>query len=303
MPSPDPSLCDKVKVFHVKESGASLEDVREVTRFHVRILRPAFSPMGVAVQHIRGLFQRIRKYHLRVHSCLLVFHSHDKEHLTLNVYLIPSDQGLKKAVEEEEREFCSVRINKPPRINTSLTLHGAYNLISDDATINPKTLLLQGKQPLNFFEVFVEQPERTFSIELTDRTNTLKTIDIRPGDCRKREDPQGQGATSVAVMGDTRGRASDSSVTQTEGQHFVEKHELELINRVRMVESILDQLRHQRLINDEKYEFVKDKTTPRDRMRRLLYDVVYPGGRELMEELYRILEEKEPALMRDLKRR
>ncbi|KAJ8367264.1 hypothetical protein AAFF_G00323580 [Aldrovandia affinis] len=197
---PDPLLCDKVKVFHVKESGASLEDVYEVTRFHVRILRPAFSLMGVA--WISGLFQRIS-----VHSCLLVFHSHDKEHLTLNVYLIPSDQGNIKAVEEHETKYGSVRINKPPRINTSLTLHGAYNLISDDATINPKTLLLQGNQPLNFSEVFVEQPERTFSIELTDGTNTLKTLDIR----------RGLGASIVAVMGDTGGRASDSSVTQTEG--------------------------------------------------------------------------------------
>ncbi|KAJ8349195.1 hypothetical protein AAFF_G00182890, partial [Aldrovandia affinis] len=274
---PNPWLCDKVKVFHVKESGASLEDVCEVTRFHVRILRPAFSPMGVVIQHISGLIQRIRKYHLRVHSCLLVFHCPTKEHLTLNIYLIPSNQGLVKAVEEEEREMGSVRINKPPGINTSLTLHGAYNLrVSCPATIIPEILLLQGNRPLNFFEVFVEQAESRFSIELTDQKNTLWTTSLRRGDCSRREDLQA-------------------------GQHFVDKHELELIERGRMMESILDQLCHQTLINDEEYKIIMAEKTPQSQMRRLLYDVIYPGGRELKDALYRILEEKNPALMRDLK--
>ncbi|KAJ8373030.1 hypothetical protein AAFF_G00271580 [Aldrovandia affinis] len=102
--------------------------------------------------------------------------------------------------------------------------------------------------------------------------------------------------------GSTGGSASEGSgSTQTEGQHFVEKHQLELIERVRMVESILDQLLHQKLIDGEQYEFIMDKTTTRDRMRRLLHDVISPGGRELKDALYRILEEKNPALMRDLK--
>ncbi|KAJ8373029.1 hypothetical protein AAFF_G00271570 [Aldrovandia affinis] len=109
------------------------------------------------------------------------------------------------------------------------------------------------------------------------------------------------GGVSVAGTGDTGGSASGSGSTQTEGQHFVEKQKLELIERVRMVESILDQLLHQELIDGEQYEFVMDKTTTRGRMRRLLHDVISPGGRELKDELYRILEEKNPALMRDLK--
>ncbi|KAJ8357948.1 hypothetical protein AAFF_G00050160 [Aldrovandia affinis] len=111
----------------------------------------------------------------------------------------------------------------------------------------------------------------------------------------------GLGASSVAGMGDTGGSASDSSVTQTEaGQHFVKKHGLELINRVTMVKPILDKLLHKNLINYDKYEFVKDTTMSSDQMRRLLYEVIYPGGRELKDELYRILKENEPALMRDL---
>ncbi|KAJ8377661.1 hypothetical protein AAFF_G00255060 [Aldrovandia affinis] len=104
-----------------------------------------------------------------------------------------------------------------------------------------------------------------------------------------------------ATMGDTRGRASDSSVTQTEaGQHFVEKHKLELINRVSMVKPILDQLRHQGLINDETYKTITAEKTTYDQMRGLFYKVIDLGGWELKEALYRILKEENPALMRDL---
>ncbi|KAJ8346312.1 hypothetical protein AAFF_G00219630 [Aldrovandia affinis] len=110
------------------------------------------------------------------------------------------------------------------------------------------------------------------------------------------------GGASAAGTGDTGGSASGSGSTQTEaGQRFVEKHQLDLIRRVTMVEPILDQLRCENLINGDKCHFVMAKPTPRGQMSRLLQDVIYPGGRDLMDALYRSLEENEPAIMRDLK--
>ncbi|KAJ8358226.1 hypothetical protein AAFF_G00021500 [Aldrovandia affinis] len=109
------------------------------------------------------------------------------------------------------------------------------------------------------------------------------------------------GGVSAAGTGDTGGSASGSGSTQTEGQHFVEKQTLELIEKVRMVESILDQLLHQELIDYEVYESVMDNTTTHGRMRTLMHNVISPGGRELKDALYWILEENEPALMRYLK--
>ncbi|KAG9337063.1 hypothetical protein JZ751_029831, partial [Albula glossodonta] len=56
---PDPSLSDRVKVLHVTDSGVSLVRVCEVSRFHVKILQPTFSPMGVVVEKFMSLIQRI----------------------------------------------------------------------------------------------------------------------------------------------------------------------------------------------------------------------------------------------------
>ncbi|KAJ8373031.1 hypothetical protein AAFF_G00271590 [Aldrovandia affinis] len=136
----------------------------------------------------------------------------------------------------------------------------------------------------------------------------LRAIDLNGEADDLEEAYAGQGGASAAGTGGVSAAgtgggvsASGSGSTQTEGQHFVEKHQLELIERVKMVKSILDQLLHQKLIDGEKYEFIMAKTTTRDQMRKLLYDVIYPGGRELKDALYWILEKKDPVLMRDLK--
>ncbi|KAJ8367602.1 hypothetical protein AAFF_G00314280, partial [Aldrovandia affinis] len=141
-------LRNKVKVFHVKESGVTLESVSEVTRFHVRILQPTFSPMGVVLKHINGFMQRIREFHLRVHSYLLLFHCPVKAYLTLHVYLIPNSQARIKAVEEIEKRVGSVRIYKPHEPKTSLKLKSIYNLrASCTVTITPKSLELKNGNP------------------------------------------------------------------------------------------------------------------------------------------------------------
>ncbi|KAJ8373026.1 hypothetical protein AAFF_G00271540 [Aldrovandia affinis] len=276
---PDFWLRNKVKVFHVDRIGGNLESVSEVTRFHVRILQPTFSPMGVVLKHITGFMQRIREFHLRVHSYLLLFHCPVKGYLTLHVYLIPNSQARIKAVEEIEKRVGSVRIYKPHKPKTSLKLNSIYNLrASCTAAITPKILKLENGNPNpNFFEVYVKpaevmkHAESEIVIELIYEKDTMWETRIHAG----------QGGASwdeeTWLMG---GSASGSGSTQTEGQHFVEKHELELIERVKMVEPILDQLRCENLINGDKCHFVMAKPTPRGQMSRLLQDVIYPGGRD-----------------------
>ncbi|KAJ8358370.1 hypothetical protein AAFF_G00011650 [Aldrovandia affinis] len=529
---PDFWLWNEVKVFHVKESGATLESVSEVTRFHVRILRPTFSPMGVVLKKITGLKQRVGEFLLRVHSYLLLFHCPKNAYLTLHVYHVPKNQALIKAVEEKEKEAGSVRIYKPHEPKTSLKLKSSYNLrASCTPDINPESLELNGNPNPNFFEVYVKpaevmkHAESEIVIELIYEKETICVAYM--ANCPRRDEGSindlilgvldnlsaenldkfkhklsklhkiGYGLiekeTNIAITGriiDNFGKKNAIARTAevlraigvkdeandleeayagqggastagtgggTEGQHFVEKHQLELIERVKMVESILDQLLHQKridgprvlkirwpsaarqcrsraryltsltssrtnaaiqvstdpshestareapqesnkaiteriinrfgeknaiapiavvlsaiglkdgadnleeayagqggasaagtggtggsasgsgstqmlkrwqfvlknqldlnervkmvesilvqllhqeLIDYEEYESVMAETTPRGQMRKLLHDVIYPGGRELMDELYRILEENEPALMRDLK--
>uniref|UniRef100_A0A665TT16 CARD domain-containing protein n=1 Tax=Echeneis naucrates TaxID=173247 RepID=A0A665TT16_ECHNA len=53
--------------------------------------------------------------------------------------------------------------------------------------------------------------------------------------------------------------------------HFVDKHELELINRVSNVDKILDGLHKQQVIDREKYMAIRKMTTSCDQI-RAVYD-------------------------------
>ncbi|KAI1890374.1 hypothetical protein AGOR_G00153070 [Albula goreensis] len=189
---PDPSLSDRVKVLHVTDSGVSLERVCEVSRFHVKIPQPTFSPMGVVVQNLQRLGQRIKESRLRVHCHLLVFHGRKKAHLTLHIYLIPDNPALEKRVEELEQKRGSVIIHKPQLVERSLQLGKKYNLTTSCAAdINPQTVKLNKKnRPSNFFEVHVEQAEDapSISIKLTDEEETVWETKIRKGDYSTREE-------------------------------------------------------------------------------------------------------------------
>ncbi|KAJ8357906.1 hypothetical protein AAFF_G00056450 [Aldrovandia affinis] len=193
---PGSLLWNKVKVIHVKESGATFETVSKVTRFHVRILRPTFSPMGVVLKHIDGLMQRVEEFDLRVHSYLLLFHCPVNAYLTLHVYHVPNSQALIKAVEEKEKEAGSVRIHKPHEPKTSLKLKSSYNLrASCTAAITPKSLKLKNGNPTsNFFEVYVKpvevmkHAETEIIIKLIYEKDTMWDTPIRRGDYPFREE-------------------------------------------------------------------------------------------------------------------
>ncbi|XP_035609289.2 sterile alpha motif domain-containing protein 9-like [Oncorhynchus keta] len=62
----DPSFKEKVRVLHVEDCGVSVEQVEEVTRFHVKILHPTFSAKGVLVRS---------GFPLNVHCDLLIYQS------------------------------------------------------------------------------------------------------------------------------------------------------------------------------------------------------------------------------------
>lgn len=73
-----------MKVLHVKDSTVSVEEVYKVTRFHVMVLNPTFSDIGVALR---------KRFRRRVHCDLRIYRS-TKVILTLHTYLIPCDHQL-----------------------------------------------------------------------------------------------------------------------------------------------------------------------------------------------------------------
>ncbi|KAI1887800.1 hypothetical protein AGOR_G00194090 [Albula goreensis] len=84
---------------------------------------------------------------------------------------------------------------------------------------------------------------------------------------------------SAAGMGDPGERAPSPNYELEDGQHFVDKHQVALIERVTLVEPILDRFLEGNFISREAYKNIQVLQTSIAQMRKLLHDVVFPGGK------------------------
>ena len=85
-------------------------------------------------------------------------------------------------------------------------------------------------------------------------------------------------------------------------KHFVDKHKVELTNRVSNIDPILDKLFDQHVIQQESYDKIRALPTTQAKVRELYCGPLKAGG-ESKDAFLKILEEYEPILIKDLKKK
>ncbi|XP_073340768.1 apoptosis-associated speck-like protein containing a CARD [Pagrus major] len=88
--------------------------------------------------------------------------------------------------------------------------------------------------------------------------------------------------------------------TKPDDEHFVDKHQSELIKRVSNVQPILDELLRQNVIQQESYDKVKTLPTAEEKMRELISGPLKSSGVQGKDVFYDILIENQPLLIGDL---
>ncbi|KAF3839499.1 hypothetical protein F7725_018216 [Dissostichus mawsoni] len=89
--------------------------------------------------------------------------------------------------------------------------------------------------------------------------------------------------------------------TMVDDEHFVDKHQIELINRVHCVADILDQLLGKKVIKQAIYDKIRKIPTTQEQMRELFSGPLNAAGLRGKEVFYRILEKEEKYLIDELK--
>ncbi|XP_035528370.1 apoptosis-associated speck-like protein containing a CARD isoform X1 [Morone saxatilis] len=87
-----------------------------------------------------------------------------------------------------------------------------------------------------------------------------------------------------------------------DGGHFVDKHQVELIKRVSNISPILDELLYRKVISAEIYDTIRAVRTTQDKMREL-FSGPLKASTACKDVLYKVLEENEPYLIDDLKKK
>ncbi|KAM9309933.1 uncharacterized protein KZ484_025848 [Pholidichthys leucotaenia] len=294
-----PNISDKFALLHIDDCGDVVEKVSEVTRSHVRLTDPVFSLRAVLIK--LGFNWGT--------SCNVLIYNTNKSFLTLHVYLIPCDPGLKQEVDKTEVSYDSKAIRKP-HPQTTLNYKDWFTLTSDldGAKISPKDLMLQYGKTENYCEVYGDNPDKDFQLKLT-RKNELEpvwTCEVRKNDYQKinptpaAATSAGAPAANVPADAPTTSAGAAAGNPPADRKHFVDQHRPELIQRVTNVMPIVDKLFQRKVLFEEKYQEILKTSTDQDKI-RLLYDgPLRAGKRKAKDAFYECLEELEPYLVSDL---
>ncbi|KAG5277491.1 hypothetical protein AALO_G00118250 [Alosa alosa] len=184
------SVRDAVRVLHERESGVGME-VCELTRHHARILHPSFSLLGL-VYNLRNLLSP------KIHCVLLLFCTRTAP-LVLHTYLVPNDPAHIRAIHQKE-ENRGVWIDKPSAVGPLLLNDSVCVRTLCPSEIQPKKMNLWPLSTGNYSEVYINQPEAEFDMEVisSQHTEPIWTVKIYRDDyCQPSRSP-GQGSSQGA---------------------------------------------------------------------------------------------------------
>ncbi|KAM7383065.1 hypothetical protein PAMP_002748 [Pampus punctatissimus] len=154
----NPKILDKFAVLHIDSCGDVVEDVSEVTSSHVKLTETVFSPRAALMKI--GIPVKIK--------CNMLIYKTNTAFLTLHVYLIPHDPGLGQEMDKRESSY-GYKVIRKPHPEKYLKMNDCFILTTnlDHAEIYPETLKLryESRNP-NYFEVFIENPNRNFKLNL-----------------------------------------------------------------------------------------------------------------------------------------
>ncbi|NXC75229.1 CARD8 protein, partial [Anhinga anhinga] len=273
----DTSLCS---IAHFTSGQMTLESPTRLVAFSAVLENPSFSLLGVLWRKLRSTLNS-----LPVHSLVLIFQQLRAANTTLHLYLIPDDNSVKQAIEKQEKDWNSKFIPKPPPFKP-LYFGCSYQVISTKSVvIMPEAQLPFCYRSKKEQQLFVEIYIRNMADEIE-----LLVIDTRDG--------------SVVWKASLRSGRNSSTVTWVWcllGAAFMKKHKTELCCRMRQLSTILLHLRDANVINSDEEEEVQGQGTSH-RRNKVLLELVEKKGLEAQEQLYQILQQKDPYLITDLEK-
>ncbi|XP_069727136.1 caspase recruitment domain-containing protein 8-like isoform X2 [Phaenicophaeus curvirostris] len=272
-------------IAHFEYEMMTLETPTLLMPFYAVLDNPSFSLLGVLWRKMRSSFGSVP-----VHSLVLLFQQLSAANTTLHLYLIPNDKSVKQAIIEQETDWNSKVIPKPPPL-TPLFLGCVYRVAGTNSVeITPDEHLTfcyrSPKKQQLFVEIYIKNVEEDTELSITntrDNVRVWKTL-LRSGDIRltpQKPPPHGCHTPSGAA--------------------FVKKNKTELCSRMAQVPSIVLHLQDANVINKDEEEEVLSQDT-RQRKNRVLLELLERKGPEAQEQLYQILRDKDPYLIADLEK-
>ncbi|KAM4649422.1 uncharacterized protein AAGF69_012040 [Amazona ochrocephala] len=160
-------------IAHFKSGAMMLERPTRMVAFSAVLRNPSFSLLGVLW---RKLCSALHSF--PVHSLVLIYQQLRAADTTFHLYLIPDDNSLKQAVENQEKDWNSRLIPKPPPFSP-LFFGCIYQLTSTDlVVITPSSRLpfcyKSPKKQQVFVEIYIKNMAEEIGLLMTHRSDNTE---------------------------------------------------------------------------------------------------------------------------------
>ncbi|XP_050812666.1 uncharacterized protein LOC127052755 [Gopherus flavomarginatus] len=184
----------QLQVARFVDCGMTLESPTRGRPFHAVLENPSFSPIGLLWKQICSMLFP------PVHSLVLLYRSSRAADITLHLYLLPRDLSLAQAIDENEKNYQSIRVRKPSKTKP---LHfGSCYIVSSSSNIEVTPDELEycnmRDHPLDpDMEIYTEDLGNKLNLYLMEQNDMglVWKATVRPGD--------------VTLPGSTPARAAD----------------------------------------------------------------------------------------------
>ncbi|XP_064859511.1 NACHT, LRR and PYD domains-containing protein 1 homolog [Oncorhynchus nerka] len=285
----NPSLRNDMKILHVEEHGVSLEEVHEVTRFHVKILHPKFSLISVVL--------RLLSWNIDVHCDVVLYMAVKRSTVISRLYLLLRNSSQKEAVQEREKNqvskgFSELVLSSP---NGSLKLNSWFALKNPLSTsINPEKIqLLPADTTPSCCKMIMRNTGVDIEMELIGDDERTVWREMVPIDEYITETH-----STSAVLG--AGAPAEISLTGSP-EHQLRSIRTEFVKRVSrpVLNGLLDRLLQHTVINQEEMESVEVIAERAEKARDII-DMVLRKGTEPSSRMINLLGELDPCLWTEL---
>ncbi|NXS41245.1 CARD8 protein, partial [Balaeniceps rex] len=267
------SLCS---IAHFKSGKLTLERPTRLIAFTAVLENPSFSLLGVLWRRLRSTLNS-----LPMHSLVLIFQQFSAANTTLHLHLIPDDKSVKQAIEKQEMNWNSKLI---PPFNP--LFFGSIYRVTNSTCFLPLQAHLpfcyrSPKEQQLFVEIYVRNMAEEIGLLMTDTRND-----------------------TVVWRASLRSGRNSSTITWAWcllGAAFMKKHKTKLCSRMRQLSTILLHLRDANIINSDEEEEVQGQDMSQ-RRNQVLLELSEKKGLEAQEQLYQILQMKDPYLIADLEK-
>nr|XP_033799798.1 apoptosis-associated speck-like protein containing a CARD [Geotrypetes seraphini] len=159
---------------------------------------------------------------------------------------------------------------------------------------------LENADPLDIADLLISFYREEYGIRVT--VDILESINEKKVAEKLRKALQGGPQTSTSTSSGASGQSQSSGARAGAGnatEHFVDKHRIDLISRVSLVDPILDVLLSKGVLKDEKYDTIRAFSTSQEKMREL-FRIMRGCGPSDKDILFQALKDNDLPLIRDL---